>query len=245
MASLPRSHQELLKRGRKAFNNKSMCHRAPHLANNFQCRHAITSETYIKCETCRILNIVQPKVVCQPRIKRRQPQIVRNKDGSRSARTWRLYGVAQEQCWTQGQRLKPANAHITLLSLLSQARVTRWITDVLVGTWSNWKEVIPLHSLSGCSQICTKETTLTAMFPSPADTQRARDSPREDDHKVHYIPAIAEVGAFVKCEAQGDDLNGGLKTEYSNKVGLCVVLQKDRENQRGEETSRRISFCWR
>lgn len=28
----------------------------------------------------------------------------------------------------------------------------------------------------------------------------------------------------MKCKAQGDDLNGSLETEYSNKVGLCVVL---------------------
>lgn len=35
----------------------------------------------------------------------------------------------------------------------------------------------------------------------------------------------------MKGEAQGDDLNGGLETEYSNKVGLCVVLQKDRETE--------------
>lgn len=46
----------------------------------------------------------------------------------------------------------------------------------------------------------------------------------------------------MKCKAQGDDLNGGLKTEYSNKVGLCVVLQKDRENQRGDEGDRGRSF---
>lgn len=73
-------------------------------------------------------------------------------------------------------------------------------------------------------------------LPSQADTRRALDSPREDDHEVHYIPAIAEVGAFVKRKAQGDDLNGSLETEYSNKVGLCVVLQKDGENQIGDES---------
>lgn len=43
----------------------------------------------------------------------------------------------------------------------------------------------------------------------------------------------------MKCEAQGDDLNGSLETEYSNKVGLCVVLQKDRE----DESDRGRSFC--
>lgn len=44
----------------------------------------------------------------------------------------------------------------------------------------------------------------------------------------------------MKREAQGDDLNGSLETEYSNKVGLCVVLQKDRENQRGDESDGKI-----
>ena len=66
-------------------------------------------------------------------------------------------------------------------------------------------------------------------LPSQADIQRARDSPCEDDHEIHYIPAVAEVGAFMKCKAQGNDLNGSLKTEYSNKVGLCVVLQRESE----------------
>lgn len=33
----------------------------------------------------------------------------------------------------------------------------------------------------------------------------------------------------MKREAQGDDLNGGFETEYSNKVRLCVILQEDRE----------------
>lgn len=47
----------------------------------------------------------------------------------------------------------------------------------------------------------------------------------------------------MKREAQGDDLNGSLETEYSNKVGLCVVLQKDRENQREDESDRGRSFC--
>lgn len=35
----------------------------------------------------------------------------------------------------------------------------------------------------------------------------------------------------MKREAQGDDLNGGFKTEYSNKVRLCVILQEDREEK--------------
>lgn len=30
----------------------------------------------------------------------------------------------------------------------------------------------------------------------------------------------------MESEAQGDDLNGSLETEYSNKVGLRVVLQR-------------------
>lgn len=80
------------------------------------------------------------------------------------------------------------------------------------------------------------------------DTRRARDSPCEDDHEVHYIPAVAEVGAFVKSKAQGDDLNGSLKTEYSNKVGLCVVLQRNRGSMRLTEdlfSERQWSIRWR
>jgi len=62
-----------------------------------------------------------------------------------------------------------------------------------------------------------------------------RDSPREDDHEVHCIPAVAEVRAFVEREAQGDDLNGRLETEYSNEVGLRVVLQGDGDGMRETE----------
>lgn len=36
----------------------------------------------------------------------------------------------------------------------------------------------------------------------------------------------------MKREAQGNDLNGGFKTEYSNKVRLCVILQEDREEKK-------------
>lgn len=50
----------------------------------------------------------------------------------------------------------------------------------------------------------------------------------------------------MEREAQGDDLNGSLETEYSNKVGLCVVLQKDRENQRGDESNGGgLFFLWK
>lgn len=58
------------------------------------------------------------------------------------------------------------------------------------------------------------------------------DSPCQNDHKVHYVPAVAQVRAFVKHKAQGDDLNAGLKAEYSDKVGLCVVLQEERAKRR-------------
>lgn len=51
------------------------------------------------------------------------------------------------------------------------------------------------------------------------------DSPGEDNHEVHYVPAVAKVGAFVKDKAQGDDLNASLETEYPDKVVLCLVLQ--------------------
>lgn len=86
-----------------------------------------------------------------------------------------------------------------------------------------------------------RETTLS--LTTSIDTRRARDSPRKDDHEVHYIPTVAEVGAFVKSKAQGNDLNGSLKTEYSNKVGLCVILQRNREFWREHETHRR-PFFW-
>jgi len=98
--------------------------------------------------------------------------------------------------------------------------------------------------LSQGAHRCTqKQPLLHIGLPSLAGTQWGRDSPSEDDHEVHYIPAVAEVGAFVKCKAQGNDLNGGLETEYSNKVGLCVVLQKDRKNRKRDEIDRRRSFC--
>ena len=46
----------------------------------------------------------------------------------------------------------------------------------------------------------------------------------------------------MECKAQGDDLNGCLETEYSNKVGLCVVLKKDQENQGEVESDTGRSF---
>lgn len=36
----------------------------------------------------------------------------------------------------------------------------------------------------------------------------------------------------MKHKAQGDDLNAGLETEYSDKVGLCVVLQEERAKRK-------------
>lgn len=35
----------------------------------------------------------------------------------------------------------------------------------------------------------------------------------------------------MKCKAQGDNLNASLETEYSNKVGLCVILQRETGNK--------------
>ncbi|PWA26725.1 hypothetical protein CCH79_00000651 [Gambusia affinis] len=74
-----------------------------------------------------------------------------------------------------------------------------------------------------------------APSPDPERQRREADSPCEDDHEVHYIPAVAEVRAFVKREAQGDDLNGRLETEYSNKVRLCVVLEANGEEEELKE----------
>lgn len=115
---------------------------------------------------------------------------------------------------------------------------------MLLGRCSNWKKVYSTTlSLRAVTDTHKRNHSLTYDFHLQADNQRARDLPCEDDHKVHYIPAVAEVGTFVKCKAQGDDLNGSLETEYSNKVGLCVILQKDRENQRDDENDRGRSFC--
>lgn len=55
------------------------------------------------------------------------------------------------------------------------------------------------------------------------------DLPSQDNHEVHYVPAIAKVGVFVKDKAQGDDLNASFETEYPDKVVLCVVLPGERE----------------
>lgn len=105
--------------------------------------------------------------------------------------------------------------------------------QMLAGRCSKLEEGDSTTLSQGAHRYAQKKPLSHLWLPSQADTQRARDSPCEDDHEVHYVPAVAEVGAFVKRKAQGDDLNGSLETEYSNKVGLCVILQKDRENQRG------------
>lgn len=65
------------------------------------------------------------------------------------------------------------------------------------------------------------------------------DSPSEDNHEVHYIPAVAKVGVFVKDKAQGDDLNASFETEYPDKVVLCVVLLRKRERER----EKGLLFC--
>lgn len=55
--------------------------------------------------------------------------------------------------------------------------------------------------------------------------------PCEDHDKIHHIPTIPEVRAFMKNKPQSDDFYTGFKTKYSNKIRLGVILEKDK-NQR-------------
>lgn len=50
------------------------------------------------------------------------------------------------------------------------------------------------------------------------------DSPAEDYNKIHDVPAVPEVGPFMKHKAQSDDLYPSLKTEHPYEVRLCFLL---------------------
>lgn len=50
--------------------------------------------------------------------------------------------------------------------------------------------------------------------------------PGEDHDKIHHVPAVPQVRAFVENKAQSDDFDTSFKTKYSNKVRLSVVLEK-------------------
>lgn len=50
--------------------------------------------------------------------------------------------------------------------------------------------------------------------------------PCEDHDKIHHVPAVPQVRAFVKNKAQSDDFDSSFKTKYSNKVRLSVVLER-------------------
>lgn len=54
--------------------------------------------------------------------------------------------------------------------------------------------------------------------------RKSVDSPRQHNDEIHYIPAVTEVGAFVKSKAKCNDLNPSLEAKYANKVGLGVIL---------------------
>lgn len=55
--------------------------------------------------------------------------------------------------------------------------------------------------------------------------------PCEDHDKIHHIPTISEVRAFMKNKPQSDDFYTSFKTKYSNKVRLSIILEKNK-NQR-------------
>lgn len=50
--------------------------------------------------------------------------------------------------------------------------------------------------------------------------------PCQNHHKVHDVPAIAQVGALVQHEAQGHNLDARLKAEDADEVGFRVVLRR-------------------
>lgn len=54
--------------------------------------------------------------------------------------------------------------------------------------------------------------------------RKSVDSPRQHNDEIHNVPAVAEVGAFMKSKAKCNDLNPSLKAKYANKVGLGFIL---------------------
>lgn len=70
------------------------------------------------------------------------------------------------------------------------------------------------------------------------------NSPTENHDEVHDVPAIPEVGAFMKYEAQRDDLYSSLETEHPNEVGLCFLLLEGIKGRRNNKLHPRMLCCF-
>lgn len=87
---------------------------------------------------------------------------------------------------------------------------------------------------SSQSQPNPEQTNTTNEGESPVKLRgRGGHLPCEDHDKIHHVPAVAQVRAFVKNKAQSDDFDTSFKTKYSNKVRLSVVLEK-KGNERSQ-----------
>lgn len=88
---------------------------------------------------------------------------------------------------------------------------------------------IPLNSLP--TQPNVKKTPQIKARVSVKNRARGNHLPCEDHDKIHHVPTVPEIRAFMKNKPQCDDFYTSFKTKYSNKVGLSVILKKNK-NQR-------------
>ncbi len=64
-----------------------------------------------------------------------------------------------------------------------------------------------------------------------------KDLPRDDNHKVHDVPGVSEVGVGVEDEAHGDDLGAHLHREDAHEDRLQLLQLTERQRFRKRPNS--------
>ena len=57
----------------------------------------------------------------------------------------------------------------------------------------------------------------------------ASNLPRHDDHKIHDVPHVSQVTAWVQDKALSQDFQAGFYCEYPQEVGFCGLLKFEKE----------------
>jgi len=58
-----------------------------------------------------------------------------------------------------------------------------------------------------------------------------QDSPDDDDNEIERVPAVTQVGAWMKDESVGDHLHDGFQREYDDEHVLQQFLQLQRVSE--------------
>lgn len=100
------------------------------------------------------------------------------------------------------------------------------------------RAILWIHPSQKCRVLVLLHSTQSQPNPEQTNTTQSRARapvklrvrggrlPGEDHDKIHHVPAVPQVRAFVENKAQSDDFDTSFKTKYSNKVRLSVVLEK-------------------